>query len=81
MTKMDVSPGGASIAGQIRTLPDPYQGNAIEWLRSCTQSPMDNLEEDIEQFLQRLTPNVRDQFIVQTHRLLDTARYYFGMKT
>ena len=71
--------GGAIIAGQIKKLPDPYRGNAIEWLKSCTQSPMDDLEGDIEQFLQRLHPKVRDQFVIQTHRLLDTAKFYFGV--
>lgn len=78
MEKIAVKHGGASIVGQIQTLPDPYRGNAIEWLKTCTQSPLDNLEEDIEAFLQRLHPRVRDQFIIQTNRLLDTARYYFG---
>ena len=80
MAQRDVVQGGVSIAGQIRMLPDPYRGNAIEWLRSCTQLPLDNLEEDIEVFLQRLHPTVRDQFIIQTHRLLDTAKFYFGMQ-
>ena len=72
---------GASIVGQIKELPDPYRGNAIEWLKSCTQSPMEDLEGDIELFLQRLHPKVRDQFVLQTLRLLDTARYYFGVST
>jgi hypothetical protein len=78
MTHFSIEHGGASIAGQIQTLPDPYRGNAIEWLRTCTQSPLENLEEDIELFLQRLHPTVRNQFLIQTHRLLDTAKYYFG---
>ena len=78
MPHISIEYGGASIAGQIQTLPDPYRGNAIEWLQACTQSPLENLEEDIELFLQRLHPTVRDQFIIQTNRLLDTARYYFG---
>jgi hypothetical protein len=78
MPKLDSDSGGASIAGQIKTLPDPYRGNAIEWLRSCTQTPLDNLEEDIECFLQRLHPHVRDQFVLQTRQLLDTATFYFG---
>jgi hypothetical protein len=78
MPKMELRSGGASIAGQIETLPDPYRGNAIEWLRSCTQSPLDDLEEDMERFLARLHPKVRDQFVVQTCRLLDTAKFYFG---
>lgn len=73
--------GGAMIAGRIETLPDPYKGNAIEWLKSCTQSPLENLEDDIDTFLQRLHPRVRDQFITQTSRLLDTARFYFGAST
>lgn len=80
MTNIHFEHGGAMIAGQIQTLPDPYRGNAIEWLRACTQSPLENLEEDIEVFLQRLHPRVRDQFILQTHRLLDTARYYFATR-
>jgi hypothetical protein len=79
MTNIQVGSGGAIIAGQIKKLPDPYRGNAIEWLKSCTQSPMDDLEGDIDQFLQRLHPNVRDQFVMQTHRLLDTAKFYFGV--
>lgn len=81
MPNLEIENGGASIAGQIKTLPDPYRRNAIEWLRSCTQSPLDDLEEDIENFLQRLHPKVRDQFILQTHRLLDTAKFYFGVST
>lgn len=78
MAIMEADQGGASIVGQIETLPDPYRGNVIEWLRSCTQSPLDDLEEDIESFLSRLNPKVRDQFILQTNRLLDTAKFYFG---
>ena len=42
---------------------------------------MEDLEGDIELFLQRLHPKVRDQFVLQTLRLLDTARYYFGVST
>ena len=78
MSNTQLESGGASIAGEIKKLPDPYRGNAIEWLKSCTQTPMDDLEGDIEKFLQRLHPKVRDQFVLQTHRLLDTAKYYFG---
>jgi len=78
MPKFELEYGGASIAGQIQTLPDPYRGNAIEWLRSCTQTPMENLEEDIDGFLKRLHPRVREQFVMQTRRLLDTASFYFG---
>ena len=78
MPKLELDIGGASIAGQIETLPDPYRGNAIEWLRSCTQTPLDNLEEDIDHFLLRLHPRVRNQFVMQTRRLLDTAKFYFG---
>jgi len=81
MPNTQVVYGGASIVGQIKELPDPYRGNAIEWLKSCTQSPMEDLEGDIELFLQRLHPKVRDQFVLQTLRLLDTARYYFGVST
>jgi hypothetical protein len=81
MPNTQVVYSGASIVGQIKELPDPYRGNAIEWLKSCTQSPMEDLEGDIELFLQRLHPKVRDQFILQTLRLLDTARYYFGVST
>ena len=81
MPALEMGFGGAMIAGRIDTLPDPYKGNAIEWLRSCTQSPLENLEEDIESFLQRLHPRVRDQFIIQTSRLLDTATFYFGVST
>ncbi|TFH32486.1 MAG: hypothetical protein E4G99_12680 [Anaerolineales bacterium] len=78
MPNLEVDYGGAIIAGQIETLLDPYRGNAIEWLRSCTQSPLENIAEDMECFLQRLHPNVRDQFVIQTRRLLDTASFYFG---
>jgi hypothetical protein len=81
MPNTQVVYSGASIVGQIKELPDPYRGNAIEWLKSCTQSPMEDLEGDIELFLQRLHPKVRDQFVLQTLRLLDTARYYFGVST
>ena len=78
MPKIHLDYGGASIVGQIDGLPDPYRNNAIEWLKSCTQSPLDDLEEDIEVFLKRLHPKVRDQFILQTCRLLNTAKFYFG---
>jgi hypothetical protein len=81
MPNTQVVYSGASIVGQIKSLPDPYRDNAIEWLKSCTQSPMEDLEGDIELFLQRLHPKVRDQFVLQTLRLLDTAMYYFGVST
>lgn len=70
--------GGAVLADRIQELPDPYRGNAIEWLQLCTQTQMDDLERDIERFLDTLNPSVRAKFIFQTGKLLEKALFYFG---
>jgi hypothetical protein len=72
--------GGAAIVERLRALPDPYRGNALEWLRSCTQSPMVEPEMEIEQFLDRLPPTARATFVFQAGKLLETALGYFGVK-
>ncbi len=70
--------GGAVLADRIQELPDPYRGNAIEWLQLCTQTQMIDLERDIENFLDTLNPAVRAKFIFQTGKLLEKALFYFG---
>jgi hypothetical protein len=70
--------GGAALADRIEELPDPYKGNAIEWLQLCTQTKMINLEKDIDRFLDTLNPDVRAKFIFQTGKLLEKAFFYFG---
>ena len=70
--------GGAVLADRIQELPDPYRGNAIEWLQLCTQRQMNDLERDIEKFLETLNPDVRAKFIFQTGKLLEKALFYFG---
>ncbi|MGD8622832.1 MAG: hypothetical protein PVH60_12815 [Anaerolineales bacterium] len=77
MTMMMKS-GGAALADRIQELPDPYRGNAIEWLQLCTQTQMINLEQDIDNFLETLNPAVRAKFIFQTGKLLEKALFYFG---
>ncbi|MDF1499117.1 MAG: hypothetical protein P1P76_01420 [Anaerolineales bacterium] len=70
--------GGATLADRIQALPDPYRGNAIEWLQLCTQTQMMDLEKDIDHFLETLNPSVRAKFIFQTGKLLEKAIFYFG---
>lgn len=77
-TRMMSKLGSETLAGRIQALPDPYRGNAIEWLQLCTQTKMVDLEADIESFLKTLTPTVRAKFIFQTGKLLEKAIFYFG---
>ena len=70
--------GGSALVNRIKALPDPYRGNAIAWLRDCTQTPMDDLESDINDFLKTLSPAVRANFVFQTGKLLEIAVQYFG---
>ncbi|MGD2058172.1 MAG: hypothetical protein PVF85_01925 [Anaerolineales bacterium] len=76
--RMMTRSGGATLADRIRELPDPYRGNAIEWLQLCTQTQLTDLENDIENFLDTLNPAVRAKFIFQTGKLLEKALFYFG---
>jgi len=70
--------GGSALVNRIRALPDPYRGNAIAWLQHCTQAPMEDLESDIDSFLETLNPSVRAKFVFQTGKLLEIAVQYFG---
>jgi hypothetical protein len=72
--------GGAAIVERLKALPDPYRGNALEWLRNCTQSPMEDPEVEIERFLDRLPPTARATFVFQAGKLLETALGYFGAR-
>jgi hypothetical protein len=76
--RMMTRSGGATLANRIQELPDPYRGNAIEWLQLCTQTKMIDLERDIDNFLETLPPPVRAKFIFQTGKLLEKALFYFG---
>jgi hypothetical protein len=77
-TRTITSSGGATLADRIQELPDPYRGNAIEWLQICTQTSLIDLEKDIDKFLDTLNPAVRAKFIFQTGKLLEKALFYFG---
>lgn len=70
--------GTRQLMRRIETLHEPYRENAVAWLRECTQSPLDDLERDMDRFLDRLHPAVRARFLLQARRLLDTAIHYFG---
>jgi len=72
--------GAAAIIERLRELPDPYRGNALDWLRSCTQSPMEDPEVEIERFLDRLPATARATFVFQAGKLIETALGYFGSR-
>jgi hypothetical protein len=67
-----------AIFERIKDLPQPYRRNAIEWLETCTQTPMRDLRGDMDRFLRRLHPEVRQRFVLQTKRLLDAAVHHFS---
>jgi len=73
-------PGGEAIIERLQALPEPYRRNALDWLRNCTQSPMDDPEAEIETFLDRLPPSARATFVFQAGKLLETALGYFGAR-
>ena len=76
MTEYQV--GAAAIMERLNALPAPYQGNALDWLRNCTQSPMEDPEHEIDRFLDRLPPSARATFVFHTGKLLETALTSFG---
>ena len=67
-----------TLARRVNCLQEPYRENAIEWLRSCTRKPMDNLHEDIESFLYELNPLERTFFIRNTDLILAAAERFFN---
>ena len=70
--------GTQSLVRELKDLPDPYRGNAIEWLRTCTKSPLNDFETDMEVFLDALHPGVRTRFLISTQKMLRKAARYFG---
>jgi hypothetical protein len=71
----------ARFVDQINSLQEPYRQNAIAWLRSCTQMPLDDLSTEITSFLLVLNPVVREFFILNTELVLQQAGKYFGLET
>jgi hypothetical protein len=63
---------------RVDMLREPYRRNAILWLERCTRQPLTDVRRDLFQFLDGLTPSVRDRFVVQTKLVLEDAVRYFG---
>jgi hypothetical protein len=63
---------------RVNSLREPYRQNAILWLEHCTRHPLPDFQRDLHQFVEGLTPSVRERFVIQTRMLLDDALRYFG---
>ncbi len=68
-----------ALADRIESLREPYRQNAIAWLETCTQQPIENPRADILRFLSDLNPIVREDFVDYTFRILEEAVRYFGV--
>src|SRR3990172_5285838 len=69
----------AAAVGRVAISPrEPYRRNAILWLEHCTRQPLPNFQQDLHQFMEGLTPSVREEFVIQTKMVLEDAVRYFG---
>ncbi|HLB64998.1 MAG TPA: hypothetical protein VJJ46_09160 [Anaerolineales bacterium] len=77
-----MDPNGRSpvetLVERVDSLREPYRRNAILWLEHCTRQPLPNFQQDLHQFMEGLTPSVREEFVIQTKMVLEDAVRYFG---
>jgi hypothetical protein len=64
----------------VNRLNEPYRQNALEWLRSCTNTELDDPPKDLERYLVEMNPIVRGWFLQHTRRILKDAAHHFGME-
>ena len=76
----DARGSGEDLVQRINALGEPYRHNAIAWLEACTQEQFEDVDSDLPAFLQRLTPIVRDRFVLNTGAILDGAVRYFRQR-
>lgn len=62
----------------VDSLNEPYRQNALEWLRSCTNTPLEDPPVDLEHYLTKMNPIVRSWFLQHTSRILKNASSHFG---
>jgi hypothetical protein len=67
-----------ALVERVNSLREPYRQNAILWLEHCTRQPLRNFRHDLHQFVDGLTPSVRERFVIQTKMVLEDALRYFG---
>lgn len=67
-----------TLVEHVNMLREPYRRNAIQWLEHCTRQPLTDVRRDLFDFLDGLTPSVRDRFVIQTRLVLEDAVRYFG---
>lgn len=63
---------------RLNALREPYRRNAIAWLEDSTHHRFANVSEDLFDFLNSLSPALRDGFMCHTRTLLDDAVRFFG---
>lgn len=68
----------SELVERLNALCEPYRQNAIAWLEACAHERFTDVGPDLTEFLQRLTPAVRDRFLLHTGAMLDDALRYFG---
>jgi hypothetical protein len=64
----------------IDSLQEPYRENVINWLRSCSQGPMHDLQAEIKGFMGGLTSFEQEYFVRDMRVLLNKATRYFGVQ-
>ena len=63
---------------RLNALREPYRGNAIAWLEHSTHHRFTNVSEDLLDFLDSLSPALRDGFMSHTRTIIDDAIRFFG---
>jgi hypothetical protein len=64
----------------IESLQEPYRENVVNWLRSCSQEPMHDLQADIKSFMASLSSFEQEYFLRDMRVLLGKAMRYFGVE-
>jgi hypothetical protein len=64
----------------VNRLNEPYRQNALEWLRSCTNTELEDPPKDLERYLMKMNPIVRSWFLQHTRRILKNAAGHFGIE-
>jgi hypothetical protein len=64
----------------VDRLNEPYRQNALEWLRSCTNTKLEDPPKELERYLMEMNPIVRGWFLQHTRRILKNAVHHFGIE-
>ena len=78
-----MDPNGRSpvetLVERVDSLREPYRHNAILWLEHCARQPLPDFKRDLHEFIEGLSPSVRERFVIETQLVLEDALRYFAI--